>query len=177
MATDNENNVVIAKQLNGSVVITYFGRNKFVATLATLIASLPAFACLILAFLGLTEGQFDTALMFVAASAGLLWVVWRFGWRKKRYRILFDDKCIQFGTNRLAYAGVSEIIVGYDGGAPFDPGSMPVPRNTTPGFHVAVKALGQWIPITVAISRKEAQTVRDASTEIWRQFTTRSMNN
>lgn len=177
MATDNQNNIDIAKQLNGSVVITHSARNIFVATFASLIAGLPAFACLLLAFIGLTEGQFDTASIFVAASAGLLWVGWRFGWRKKRYEILFDDKGIHFGANRLAYADVSEFIVGCDGGAPFDPGSMPVPRNTTPGYHVAVNALGQWIPITVTISRKEAQTVRDASTEAWRRFTARSKNN
>lgn len=144
----------------------------FVAIFATLIGGLIAFACLLLAFIGLKEGQLDTAMIFVAVCLGLLSAVWYFGWRKKRYKIFFDDKGIQFGTNRLAYAEVSEITVAYFGGAPFDLGSMPVPRNTTLGFHVAVKAHGHFVPITVTMSWKEAQAIRDAITEVRGYFTT-----
>lgn len=172
LASDTKKTVDVTTQPNGSVVINILARNMVIATLVTLFGGLPAFGCLLMALIGITEGQFDTALIFVGAFAGLSWVVWRFGWRKKRYEIWFDDTSIQFGDNTVDYAEVSEIVVDFNGGAPFDPGSMPVPRNATPGYHVAIKARGQLIPITATMSRTGAQTVRDASVEVWKQFTT-----
>jgi hypothetical protein len=172
LASDTKNTVDVSTQPNGSVVIKILARNMVIATLVTLFGGPPVFGCLLLALFGITEGQFDTALIFVGACAGFSWVVWRFGWRKKRYEIYFDDTSIQFGENTVSYAEVSEIIVGFNGGAPFDHGSMPVPRNLTPGYHVAIKARGQLIPITATMSRTGAQTVRDASIAAWKQFTT-----
>ena len=172
MARDIKKTVNVTTQPNGSVVINILARNMVIATFVTLFGGLPAFGCLLMALIGITEGQFDTVLIFVGVFAGLSWVVWRFGWRKKRYEICFDDTSIQFGDNTVDYAEVSEIVVDFNGGAPFDPGSMPVPRNVTPGYHVAIKARGQLIPITATMSRTGAQTVRDASVGVWRQFTT-----
>lgn len=143
-----------------------------IATLVTLFGGLPAFLFLLMALIGITKGQIDTALLFLGTFACLLWVVWRFGWRKKRYAIYFNDTTIQFGNSTVAYAEVSEIVVDFNGGAPFDPGSMPVPRNATPGYHVAIKACGQLMPITATLSRTGAQTVRDASVAALKQFTT-----
>lgn len=176
MATDTKNNVDITTQPNGSVVISLSAWNLVIATIATLFAGLPAFTCFLMALIGFSEGQLDTALMFVGACAGFSWVAWHFGWQKKRYEILFDNTGIQSGDNILAYDEVSEIVVDYNGGAPFDPGSMPVPRNTTPGYHVAVKSRGQLIPITATMSRAEAQKVRDASVAVWKKFTTLPLN-
>lgn len=147
-------------------------RNMIIATFVTLLGGLPAFGCLLIALIGINEGQFDTALLFVGACAGLSWLVWHFGWRQKHYEIYFDDKGIQFGENTLSYADVSDFVVGFNGGASFDPGSMPVPRNATPGYHVAIKTRGQLIPITTTMSQTGAQTVRETSISVWKQFTT-----
>ncbi|WP_146214855.1 hypothetical protein [Loktanella sp. PT4BL] len=171
LASDRKKNVDVITQPNGSVVITMLARNMVIATLVTLVGGLPAFGCLLIALIGIAEGQLDTALIFVGACACLSWVVWRFGWRKKRYEICFDDVSIHFGVNTVAYAEFSEIVVDFNGGAPYDPGSMPVPRNGTPGYHVAIKARGQLIPITATMSRTEAFAVRDASIAVWEHFT------
>lgn len=176
LASDNKKYVDVTTQPNGSVVIGILARNMVMATLVTLIGGLPAFGCLLLAIIGVTEGRFDVALIFAGACVGLSWVVWRFGWQEKRYQIYFDDTGIQFGDTTVAYAEVSEIVVDFNGGAPFDPGSMPIPRNSTPGYHVAIKVRGQLIPITATLSRTGAQAVRDASVAVSEQFTTVPLN-
>lgn len=172
LASDSKKIVDVTSQPNGSVVIRILARNMVMATLVTLIGGLPAFGCLLMALIGTIEGRFDVALTFAGACAGLSWMVWRFGWQEKRYEIYFDDTGIQFGDNSVAHAEVSEIVVDFNGGAPFDPGSMPFPRNSTPGYHVAIKARGQLIPITATMSRTGAQAVRDVSVAVSEKFTT-----
>ncbi len=162
----------VVDQPDGSVVLTVLARNPVIATLAALIAGLPAFGCLILALIGIAEGQLGTAIMFLAIGAGCVWLAWRFGWQVKRYQIIFDTEGIRSGSNSLAYPEISEIVVDFNGGAAFDPGSMRIPRNTTPGHHVSVKARGQLIPITTGLKLHQAREVRDACVAAFDRFAT-----
>ena len=158
---------------DGSVVITHVARNLFVAVWVSAFAGLPALASLLLAIKGLVRGDFALTLMFLAACAGFIWLSWRFGWRPRRFQIFFDADGIRSGPNRLAYSEITEIIVGYHGGAAYDPASMPVPRNVTPGYHVAAKAGGQVLPITTSlVSRTDAVALQDLCIEVWKRFTT-----
>ncbi|KQI72653.1 hypothetical protein AN191_06485 [Loktanella sp. 5RATIMAR09] len=166
MATKTNHSMTLRDDGEGAVAVAYLGQSAFVSSFITIVVGLPIFGCIILAARAVVDAQFDLAVTFLAIAASLIWLVWHYGWRKKPYEIVFDVTGVRSGPNAFDYAEIFAFSVGFNGGSRFDPTA----RNMTPGYHVAVKARGQVIPITVTLDEGTARAVRDACESVFTRF-------
>lgn len=95
----------------------------------------------------------------VGAAAAIWWLTWRFGWRPRTFRIVFRADRLEVGPVRFDYREIVDVGLSREGGAAYDPASMPIPRNHTQGLHLYVVAGGRSVPITVGLKKAQAEEV------------------
>lgn len=109
------------------------------------------------------NGRVDIAVVCVAITAGAIWAIRRFIWTPKPYRIDFTATGFDVNGQHFDYDDITSHGVSRFGGDIYDPGSMPVPRNSTVGPHVFIvlNSDPRQRPVTVNMPRDQAKRVAE----------------
>ncbi|MCU4651240.1 hypothetical protein N8I71_00230 [Roseibacterium sp. SDUM158016] len=161
-ASDRTRSGIHLEERDGQVTLTVYARNRLVSWIVSLLAVFPAMGALFLAVNGLRVSDYLTVLVMVSVTLGILWLAWRIGWRRRAFRIVFKPDHLEAGPHRIAYSDIQSCGISRDGGDPYDPASMGIPRNYTAGPHVFVQVGERRMPVTVGLRDDQARSALGA---------------
>lgn len=141
----------------GDTTLTIMARNRLVSWIVTLLAVFPVLGALLLAVNGLRVSDYLSAAVMFAVAVAMAWLAWHIGWRKRAFRIVFHGDHLRAGPHRIAYSDIVSCGLSRDGGDPYDPATMGVPRNYSAGLHVFVQTGARRLPITVGLTEDQAR--------------------
>ena len=155
-----------------SATIEYAGTNTVTAGFFSAFLGLFVLLSFALGIAGLANGAVVLSAVFFGLAIAVVWMIKHFVWRPKIYKIHFNNSGIVVGRLPYAYGDIVTHGVSNSGGGAYDPGSMAVPRNVTPGLHVyiALRGDGAHRPITVTLSSHQANRISHEFGHLLAQF-------
>ena len=150
----------IAQDRSGAF-LEYCATNRVTAGFASAFLGVLALLPFGLTVASVANKRIDLAFAFFALTVGIVWAIKRFVWTPKTYRITFRASEFQAGAQSFRYEDIAAFGVGSFGGDAYDPASMSLPRNTTPGPHVFVslKSDPRQRPVTVTVSHEVSKEI------------------
>lgn len=155
---------------NDSSTLTILANNPFVRNFIMMFAFIVTLGPIAFVISGIVN--FDIALILIGTTLSYLIPVaaWKIASRKKEFQIRFDKSGIQVSNKVYKFSEIKSFGISDGGGAPNDPASMPIPRNSvTNGTCIYLDCGGQHIPITVGLELQNAREALKQFTRLYEQ--------
>jgi hypothetical protein len=161
---------VYVEENENAAVLNISATNWFARIFLLILGAMAFLACVGLALSNWRAGDAVSAVFLCLIAISLGVGIWRFVSTPKVYTIHFGASGLRVGKTTYAYADIQSFGVDVSGAAPFDPASMPIPQNLTPGSHIYLETGGQMVPISIGLEKETARHALKQFTLLYQRF-------